>query len=237
MSRFDALKEAAWKCNMELPALGLVVHTFGNASVFDRREGFVAIKPSGVQYEELSPDDIVVVDLQNRVIEGKYRPSSDTKTHTHLYRSFPDIEGIVHTHSTYAVAWAQARRPVPVFGTTHADMLPVEIPVTPPMTPDMIGGEYEEETGRLIVRTMAGVSPAAVPMVLVGGHGPFVWGDTPKKAVYHALMVEQLCRTAYLTLQINPAAAGLEQGLIDKHFGRKHGPGSYYGQPGDPDLR
>ena len=169
--------------------------------------------------------------------KGRCRPWSDTKTHTHLYRSFPEIEGIVHTHSTYAVAWGENRRPVPVFGTTHADMLPVEIPVTPPMTPDMIGKESQEETGRLIVRTMAGVSPAAVPMVLVGGHGPFVWGDTPKKAVYHALMVEQLCRTAYLTLQINPAAAGLEQGLIDKHFGANAVQDPTTGQPGDPDLR
>jgi L-ribulose-5-phosphate 4-epimerase len=237
MSRYTELKEAAFRANMELPRLGLVLHTFGNASAYDPKEGVVAIKPSGVLYEELSAEDIVVVDLENRVIEGKYRPSSDTKTHTHLYRNFAGIRGIVHTHSTYAVAWAQARKPVPIFGTTHADMLPDEIPVTTPMSKEMISGDYEEETGSLIVQTMAGRSVSAIPMILVAGHGPFVWGETPEKAVYHALMVEQLCTTAYLTLHINPGASRLEQDLIDKHFSRKHGPGSYYGQPGDLDPR
>jgi len=237
MSRFDALKEAAWRSNMELPRLGLVIHTFGNASVFDPQEGVVAIKPSGVLYEELSPEDIVVVDLQNTIVEGKYRPSSDTRTHTILYRHFEGIRGVVHTHSTYAVAWAQARKPVPIFGTTHADMLPREIPVTAPLSREMIAGDYEEETGRLILKTMEGSSPHDVPMILVAGHGPFVWGQTPEKAVYHALMVEQLCKTAYLTLHINPGSPRLEQELIDKHFGRKHGPGSYYGQPGDDESR
>lgn len=230
MSALTSLQEETWQCNQELPRLGLVIHTFGNASVFDPDLRCVGIKPSGVPYQDLRPDDIIVIDLENRVVLGSRRPSSDTRTHTHLYRNFPGIRGIVHTHSPYAVAWAQAMRPVPIIGTTHADHLPTEIPCTATMTGEMIAGDYEEETGRLIVQTLENVSPLAVPMVLVAGHGPFVWAETARKAVYHALMVEEIARMAYLTLVINPATPRLDQKLIDKHYHRKHGPTSYYGQ-------
>jgi L-ribulose-5-phosphate 4-epimerase len=237
VSAYAALKESAWRCNMELPRLGLVAHTFGNASVCDREQGVVAIKPSGVAYDVLRPEDMVVLDLQNTVLEGTLRPSSDTKTHIHLYRNFPEIRGIVHTHSTYAVAWAQARIPVPLFGTTHADFLPTAIPCTPMMTDAEIAGDYEEETGALIVRTFARLSPRDIPMVLVAAHGPFVWGVTPEKATYHAMMIEELCKTAYLTLQIRPDTPSLSPALIEKHFSRKHGPGAYYGQMSPEDEK
>lgn len=232
MSAYGELREIAWRCNMELPKLGLALHTFGNASAIDRARGVVAIKPSGVPYAELRPGMIVVVDLDNRIVEGNLRPSSDTKTHTHLYRHFPDIGGVVHTHSPYAVAWAQAGRPVPVLGTMHADHLPGDIPCTVPLSDRMIRGDYEEETGALIVRTFRGKSCADFPMVLVAGHGPFTWGATPDRAVYNGMMVEELAKIAYWTLGINPRARRLRKSLITKHFTRKHGPGSYYGQPG-----
>jgi len=232
MSLYGELREIAWRCNMELPKLGLALHTFGNASAVDRGRGVVAIKPSGVPYTELRPEMIVIVDLDNMVVEGKLRPSSDTKTHTHLYRSFPSIGGVVHTHSPYAVAWAQAGRPVPVLGTMHADHMPGDIPCTRQMSDKMIRGDYEEETGALIVRTFAGKSYQDFPMVLVAGHGPFTWGATPEKAVYHGLMVEEISKIAYWTRTINPRAPRLKKSLITKHFTRKHGPGSYYGQSG-----
>lgn len=218
---------------MELPRLGLVIHNFGNASAVDRARGVIAIKPSGVPYSNLRPEDMVVVSLDNDRVEGTFNPSSDTKTHTLLYRRFPDIGGVVHTHSPFAVSWAQAGRSVPILGTTHADHLPADIPCTSPMTDRMIKGDYEEETGILIVKTFARRSYKDVPMVLVAGHGPFTWGDTPEKAVYHSLMIEELSRMAYYTLQINPRAKRLKKSLIDKHFQRKHGPQSYYGQGGN----
>jgi L-ribulose-5-phosphate 4-epimerase len=232
MNGYRELKEIAWRCNMELPKLGLALHTFGNASAVDRARGVIAIKPSGVPYDELRADMMVVVALDNRVVEGALRPSSDTKTHTLLYRRFDRIGGVVHTHSSYAVAWAQAGKPVPVLGTTHADHLPSDIPCTKRMTVRMIRGEYEEETGNLIVSTLARTSYEEVPMVLVAGHGPFAWGATPEKAVYHSLMLEELSKIAYLTLQINRAAPRLGRPLIEKHYQRKHGPDSYYGQTG-----
>lgn len=230
MSPYGELKETAWRCNMELPKLGLAIHTFGNASAVDRARGVVAIKPSGVPYDRLRPEMIVVVGLDNRIVEGTLRPSSDTKTHTLLYRNFAVIGGVVHTHSPYAVAWAQAGRPVPVLGTTHADHIASDIPCTPRMTDRMIRGDYEEETGNLIVRTLGRRSPAHVPMILVAGHGPFAWGATPEQAVYHSLMLEELSKIASLTLEINPRTPRLRRTLIDKHFSRKHGPESYYGQ-------
>jgi L-ribulose-5-phosphate 4-epimerase len=232
MNGYRELREIAWRCNMELPKLGLALHTFGNASAVDRGRGVIAIKPSGVPYDELRPDMMVVVSLDNRVVEGGLRPSSDTRTHTLLYRHFTEIGGVVHTHSPYAVAWAQAGRPVPILGTTHADHLPTDIPCTRGMTDRMIRGEYEEETGKLIVRTFARKSYEDVPMVLVAGHGPFAWGATPADAVSHSLMLEELSKIAYLTLQINPRAPRLRRSLIDRHFQRKHGPESYYGQNG-----
>jgi L-ribulose-5-phosphate 4-epimerase len=232
MSGYGELKEIAWRCNMELPKLGLAVHAFGNASAVDRARGVVAIKPSGVPYDELRPGMIVIVGLDNRIVEGTLRPSSDTKTHTLLYRCFGTIGGVVHTHSPYAVAWAQAGKPVPILGTTHADHIASDIPCTRQMTDTMILGDYEEETGNLIVRTLGKRSPEHVPMILVAGHGPFAWGSTPEKAVYHSLMLEELAKIASLTLQINPRTPRLKRTLIDKHFTRKHGPESYYGQTG-----
>ena len=230
MSAIAGLKQRVWTCNRELPELGLVLQAFGNVSGIDRERGLVAIKPSGIPYHELKVQDIVVVDLNNNVVEGRLRPSSDTRTHTYLYRSFPEIGGIVHTHSTYAVAWAQALKPIPLLGTTHADLLPADVPCTDIMSDEMIEGDYEEETGKQIVDVFTNRSYKDVPMVLVGGHGPFTWGETPEKALHHSQMLEELARMAALTLQINPASPRLKQSLIDKHFSRKHGPDAYYGQ-------
>ena len=230
MSAIKDLREIAWKCNMDLPRHGLVKYTFGNASAIDRTSGLVAIKPSGVAYSKLTVADMVVVDLDNKVVEGKLRPSSDTKTHTLLYRNFPDVGGIVHTHSTYATAWAQAMKPIPILGTTHADYLPEDVPCTEVMTDRMIEGDYEVETGNQILKVFRKRSYADVPMVIVAGHGPFAWGNTPAKAVYHSVMLEELAKMAYLTLQINPKAPRLKKSLINKHYNRKHGPDSYYGQ-------
>jgi len=215
---------------MELPKHNLVIYTFGNVSAFDREEGVFAIKPSGVRYSQLKPEDMVVVDLENVVVEGKLRPSSDTKTHTVLYKNFPGIGGITHTHSTYAVAWAQAMKPVPVFGTTHADYMTVDIPVTEVMSDEMVCGDYEEETGNLIIKRFGDLSFKKIEMVLVACHGPFTWGTTPQKAVYNSVMLEELARMAYLTLQINDKTPRLKKLLIDKHYQRKHGKNAYYGQ-------
>jgi len=215
---------------MELPKHNLVIYTFGNVSAFDREEGVFAIKPSGIRYSQLKPEDMVVVDLENVVVEGKLRPSSDTKTHTVLYKNFPGIGGITHTHSTYAVAWAQAMKPVPVFGTTHADYMTVDIPVTEVMSDEMVCGDYEEETGNLIIKRFGDLSFKEIEMVLVACHGPFTWGTTPQKAVYNSVMLEELARMAYLTLQINDKTPRLKKLLIDKHYQRKHGKNAYYGQ-------
>ncbi len=230
MSSIRGLKQRVWKLNKDLPDMGLVVQSFGNVSGIDREQNLVAIKPSGVSYHDLKVDDIVVVNLDNKVIEGRLRPSSDTKTHTYLYRSFPEIGGIVHTHSTYAVAWAQALKPIPVLGTTHADFLPTEIPCTELMSDEMIQGDYEEETGKQIVDAFRNRSARDIQMVLVGGHGPFTWGETPEKALHHSQILEELAKMAFMTLQINPDIAQLKQKLIDKHYQRKHGPNAYYGQ-------
>lgn len=230
MSAISDLKEMAWKSNLELPRNNLVQHTFGNASAIDRKLGYVAIKPSGIPYPELTDRDMVVVDLDNNVVEGDLRPSSDTKTHTLLYKNFPEIVGVVHTHSTYATAWAQAMKPIPILGTTHADHAPEDIPCTEPMSDKMIKGDYEIETGNQILRVFKKRSYLEVPMVLVACHGPFTWGETPEKAVYNSVMLEELAQMAYLALQINPRAPRLKKTLIQKHHRRKHGPDSYYGQ-------
>jgi L-ribulose-5-phosphate 4-epimerase len=230
MSSIKELKDRVWRCNKDLPQLGLVIRAFGNVSGIDREKGFVAIKPSGVMYDDLTVDNIVVVDLDNKIVEGKLRPSSDTKTHTFLYRAFPEIGGIVHTHSTYAVAWAQAMKPIPLLGTTHADLLAMDVPCTDLMSDEMIQGDYENETGKQIVNAFAARSYVEIPMVLVAGHGPFTWGDTPEKALYHSQMLEELAKMAALTMQINPSTPRLKKTLVDKHFKRKHGPDSYYGQ-------
>ncbi len=230
MSPYTDLKERAWECNRGLPAAQLVVHTFGNASAFDRTQGVFAIKPSGVPFAALTPEMMVVADLDGGVVEGTLRPSSDTKTHAVLYREWNDIGAIVHTHSPHAVAWAQARKPIPVLGTTHADALPRDIPCTGVMTDRMITGDYEEETGRQILKTFKRLSHTEVEMVLVACHGPFTWGATPEKALENSVLLELVAQMAILTLRINPKTPRLKTRLLRKHFERKHGPDAYYGQ-------
>ena len=232
MSVYKSLKQECFTANMQLPKLDLVVYTFGNVSAVDREKGVFAIKPSGVPYEELKVEDIVIVDFDNNVIEGNMRPSSDTKTHAFLYKHWENIGGICHTHSTYAVAWAQAQMDIPIFGTTHADHLTVDIPCAPPMSDNLIQGDYEHNTGHQILDCFAskGLTPDEVEMVLIGNHGPFAWGKDASKAVYNSKVMEEIARMAYLTLQINPNAQRLKDALIKKHFERKHGKDAYYGQ-------
>ncbi|MBL7783377.1 MAG: L-ribulose-5-phosphate 4-epimerase [Saprospiraceae bacterium] len=232
MDKYKTLREAAYEANMEIQRQQLAIYTFGNVSAIDRATGVVAIKPSGVPYSALKPEDMVLIDLDNQVLEGRFRPSSDTKTHTLLYRHFESIGGICHTHSTYAVAWAQAVREIPNLGTTHADHLTTSVPVTAIMSDEMILGDYEHETGNQIIDTFKrqNLSPTEVEMVLVACHGPFAWGKDAAKAVYNAAVLEELAKMAYLTLQINPATTAIKQTLVDKHFFRKHGKHAYYGQ-------
>ncbi len=229
---FKDLKEQVYEANMEIPKQRLAIYTFGNVSAIDRDKGMVGIKPSGVPYSDLTVDDIVILDLEGRVVDGEMRPSSDTKTHILLYQNFETIGGICHTHSTYAVAWAQAVRPIPNFGTTHADHLTPSVPVTDVMTDAMILGDYELETGNQILDIFKkqNLSPEEVEMVLVACHGPFTWGKTAAKAVYNATVLEELAKMALLTLQINPSVSPIKQTLIDKHYFRKHGKDAYYGQ-------
>jgi len=232
MSKYDHIKQSAYEANMQLPKLGLVLFTFGNVSAADRELGVFAIKPSGVPYEDLTPDSMVIVDFDGNTVEGTLRPSSDTKTHAVLYKYWPEIGGIVHTHSTYGTAWAQSQRDIPIFGTTHADHLTVDIPCAPPMDDDMIKGNYEHETGFQIMNCFRdkGLDYREVEMILVGNHAPFTWGKTANKAVYNSAVLETVAQMAHLTEQINPQAPRLKDALIKKHFERKHGPDSYYGQ-------
>jgi L-ribulose-5-phosphate 4-epimerase len=232
MSRYSHIQQEAFEANMQLPKLGLVLFTFGNVSAADRSLGVFAIKPSGVPYEELSPEKMVIVDFDGSTVEGSLRPSSDTKTHAVLYKHWEKIAGIVHTHSTYATAWAQSQRDIPIFGTTHADHNTVDIPCASPMSNEMIKGDYEYETGFQIINCLKekGLSYEEVEMILVGNHAPFSWGKTAAKAVYNSAVLEQVAQMALLTEQINPAAPRLKDALIKKHFERKHGPDSYYGQ-------
>ncbi len=232
MSKYLALQQAAYDANMQLPKLGLVLFTFGNVSAADRNLGVFAIKPSGVPYENLSPQKMVIVDFEGNTVEGSLRPSSDTQTHAVLYKHWPNIGGIVHTHSTYATAWAQSLRSIPIFGTTHADHNTVDIPCAPPMSDDMIQGNYEYETGFQIMNELAarGLSYEEIEMILVGNHAPFTWGKTPEKAVYNSAVLESIAQMALLTEQINANAPRLKDALIKKHFDRKHGINSYYGQ-------
>ncbi len=235
-SPYQSLKEEAWLANLEIPKHGLALFTWGNVSAFDKARGVLAIKPSGVPYSELKADDLVVVDLDGKVVEGKLRPSSDTPTHRVLYREFPGLGGVVHTHSTHATAWAQAQIPLPVWGTTHADHSPFEVPCTPQLSAKQVKGDYELETGHLIVQTFRGSSPAVssdeTPWVLVGGHAPFTWGTTAAKALYHAVVLEEIARMAILTRLAAGTGTppGLPPHLIAKHYERKHGAGAYYGQ-------
>jgi L-ribulose-5-phosphate 4-epimerase len=227
---FAELRQAAWEANMELNARGLVLYTWGNVSQVDRARGVLAIKPSGVPYERLTADDMVVVDLDNQRVEGKLNPSSDTRTHTHLYRHFPDIGGVTHTHSTYATAWAQAQCDIPCFGTTHADYAYGPIPCTAVMTDEQILRDYEEETGVQITDAFSNRSPMETPMVVVAGHAPFTWGKNAAESVYHAVVLEEIARMAYLTRTIDPKRGPLKQAILEKHYQRKHGKNAYYGQ-------
>jgi L-ribulose-5-phosphate 4-epimerase len=232
MSQYQELKQACYDANMQLPKLGLVLFTFGNASVVDREKRVFAIKPSGVPYELLKPEDIVILDFANNVLEGEKRPSSDTKTHAVLYSNWEHIGGIVHTHSTYATAWAQAQLDIPILGTTHADHLTVDIPCAPPMADDMIAGDYEHQTGWQILNEFQrrGLSPSEVEMVLLANHAPFTWGKTVDKAVYNSAVLEEVARMAYLSCTLRPEVPRLKDALIRKHYERKHGANSYYGQ-------
>jgi L-ribulose-5-phosphate 4-epimerase len=229
-SIYGELKEEAWRANMEIPRRGLAIYTFGNVSAIDAGRAVFAIKPSGVAYETLTAADMVVVDLEAQVVEGTLRPSSDTKTHAALYRAFSKIGGIVHTHSTYATAWAQACLPIPLYGTTHADHLAEDVPCTALMSAEAVGGDYEAETGTQIIECFRGRDPDQTPMVLVAGHAPFTWGDTAEKAVYHAVVLEELAKMASITRSIEPRAGRLPEHLVRKHFERKHGKSAYYGQ-------
>jgi len=234
MSAYSAIKEEAYRGNMQLPALGLVLFTFGNVSAADRARGVFAIKPSGVPYAALRPEQMVVVDFDGNIVEGDLRPSSDTKTHAMLYKHWTAIGGITHTHSTYATAWAQSQRAVPIFGTTHADHLTVDIPCAPPMDDEMIRGNYEQETGFQIINHFAErkLDYREVEMVLVGNHAPFAWGKNAEKSVYNSAVLEQVAQMAFLTEQINPRAPRLKDALVRKHYERKHGGNAYYGQKG-----
>ncbi len=227
---YRELKREVYEANMELEKRKLVTYTFGNVSQVDRQHGVIAIKPSGVPYEDLTVEDIVIVDLNNQVVEGRLNPSSDTKTHTYLYRNWDSIGGVTHTHSTYATAWAQAQQPIPCYGTTHADYVYGEIPCAAVMRDEQIARDYEEETGVQILECFADRSPQESPMVIVAGHAPFTWGDSAAKSVYHAVLLEEIARMAYLTKTLAPNVAPLKQGIIDKHYLRKHGKDAYYGQ-------
>lgn len=232
MSQYQDLKRACYEANMQLPKLGLVLFTFGNASVVDREQGVFAIKPSGVPYESLRPEDIVIMSLGGKVVEGTKRPSSDTKTHAVLFNHWDHIGGIVHTHSTYATSWAQAQLDIPVLGTTHADHLTADIPCAPPMTDAMIAGDYEHQTGWQILNEFQrrGLSPTEVEMVLLSNHAPFTWGKTVEKAVYNSAVLEEIARMAYLSCTLRSDVPRLKDALIQKHYDRKHGVNSYYGQ-------
>ena len=225
-----ALREEVLEANLELVRRGLVLYTFGNASGITRDEGLVVIKPSGVPYEKLKPEDLVVTDLNGKIVEGTLRPSSDLATHLVLYRAFKQIGGIAHTHSRAATAWAQARREIPCFGTTHADYFHGPVPVTKPLSPAQIRNDYEANTGHAIVRRFAKLDPLRAPAVLVTGHAPFCWGKTPAEAAHNAVIVEEIAVMAFQTLAANPKARAISQHLHDKHFLRKHGRGAYYGQ-------
>jgi L-ribulose-5-phosphate 4-epimerase len=232
MSKYATIQQATYEANLQLPKLGLVLFTFGNVSAADRDLGVFAIKPSGVPYDELTPDKMVIVDFEGQTVKGKLRPSSDTPTHAVLYKHWPAIGGIVHTHSTYATAWAQTQRDIPLYGTTHADHNTVDIPCAPPMSDERIAGNYEYQTGFQIMDAMKerGLSYEEVEMILVANHAPFTWGKTPEKAVYNSAVLEAIAKMAYITQMLKSDSPRLKEALIKKHFARKHGPDSYYGQ-------
>jgi len=225
----EKLKQEVLEANLDLVKHGLVIFTWGNVSAIDREKGLIVIKPSGVSYEEMKADDMVVLDLKGKVVEGKLKPSSDTATHIVLYKFFHNIGAVAHTHSTYATAWAQAGKDIPNIGTTHADYFKDDIPCTRKMTPDEIANEYEHETGKVIVERFKELNPDYTPGVLVNNHGPFSWGKNAHQSVHNSVVMEQVAKMAYISYLINPDLKMNEE-LIKKHFNRKHGPGAYYGQ-------
>ena len=228
----EELRKQVYNANMELPRRNLVTFTWGNVSGIDRETGLVVIKPSGVEYEALTPEKLVVVDLQGNVVEGDLNPSSDTKTHIELYKAFPQLGGIVHTHSPYAVAWAQAGKDIPCYGTTHADYFYGSIPCARHLTQEELDEDYEKGTGTVIIEEIRkrNIDPVAIPAIICHSHGPFAWGKNPAQAVYHAAVLEEVAKMALLTLQIDPQAAPAPQRILNKHYMRKHGPNAYYGQ-------
>jgi len=230
MSQYERIKQECYEANMLLPKSGLVIQTFGNVSSFDQEKGVFAIKPSGIPYSDLELDQMVVVDLNAKVVEGSLNPSSDTKTHAVLYQNYPQLRGICHTHSTYATSWAQAMKPIEIFGTTHADHIPIAIPCSEVMSDDAVERDYELETGKQILDLLKNRSVEEIEMVLVAGHGPFTWGKSALKAVDNSIVLEQLAQMALLTLQINPNQKPLKSSLIHKHYFRKHGKNASYGQ-------
>lgn len=227
----EQLKQEVLEANLDLPRKGLVVYTWGNVSGIDRDKGLVVIKPSGVEYDELTIDDMVVVDLDGNVVEGKYKPSSDTLTHLELYKAFKEIGGVVHTHSSMAVSFAQAGKSIEAMGTTHADYFYGTIPCTRQMSENEIKGQYEVETGKVIVETFREINPLDMPAVLVKEHGPFTWGKTPQEAVYHSVVLEEVSKMAFQSMMIGQSKqVSMQQALLDKHYLRKHGSNAYYGQ-------
>jgi L-ribulose-5-phosphate 4-epimerase len=226
----ESLKERVYKANMDLVRHGLVLYTWGNVSGIDQKSRLVVIKPSGVDYTEMKEEDMVVCDLLGNIIEGRMNPSSDTKTHLELYKHFNDIGGIVHTHSTFATAFAQAGRGIPPYGTTHADYFLGEIPCTRILTEEEVNGDYERNTGKVIIERFENMDHSAVPACLVKNHGPFVWGKTPEEAVYHSVVLEEIARMAVITETVNTDVKAADKYLLDKHFNRKHGKNAYYGQ-------
>ena len=226
----EELKEKVFKANLDLVKHNLVIFTWGNVSGIDREKGLVVIKPSGVEYDTMTADDMVVTDLDGNVVEGKYKPSSDTPTHVELYKAFPNIGGIVHTHSRWATSFAQAHRDIPALGTTHGDYFYGDIPCTRLMTAQEIGGEYEKETGKVIIETFKDKDPVAIPAVLVASHGPFSWGKTPYEAVHNAVVLEEVSFMALQAMTLNPEIGKMQRELLDKHYLRKHGKNAYYGQ-------
>ena len=229
------LKESVWKANLDLARSGLVILTFGNVSGIDRRRGIVAIKPSGVPYDSLKAEDMVLVDLEGSVVEGWLSPSSDTPTHVEIYKAFPQVGGVAHAHSAYATMFAQARREIPCFGTTHADQFHGPVPLTRLLVEAEIAAGYERNTGRIIAERFAGLDPLALPAVLVAGHGPFAWGRTPAEAIETALVLEHVAKMAFGAMALDPRIAPLDACIQDKHFHRKHGPDAYYGQKKETD--
>lgn len=228
----EQLKKEVLEANLLLPKYNLVTFTWGNVSGIDREKGLIVIKPSGVEYDVMTAEDMVVVDLEGNVVEGNLNPSSDTATHIELYKAFPEIGGVIHTHSPWATSWAQAGRGIPAYGTTHADYFYGEIPCTRQLTPEEVERAYEKETGTVIIEAFRdrGIDPVAVPGVIVYKHGPFAWGKNPNQAVHNAVVMETVANMAYHAEQINPQGTPIEQYLLDKHYMRKHGPNAYYGQ-------